>query len=594
MASGYKSKDVYAPASPNSYPYTFTIAFNEISTDKVNNISSVDITGTMYAKNIRWAGTTNTLAIYWVDDNVNTTAKLLKSIDISTFVKNKTYTLSDTINVTHKSNGSLNGYALLVFTKNHTNNYAPNTTELSTGNTALTTIPRESSMSFGVGYIEEILSISINRNSDTFTHKISYSFGNLSGVIATSAGNSCSWAIPSNLYSQIPNSKYGYGTLYLETYSGSTKIGDTKSYSITIYCLENRCIPTIAGTIEDVNEKTIALTGSNNILVDYKSVAELNLTYSGKNSSTVSKLYINGILQTLGTKYSLVPNNDAYTVKIEDSRGYSSELVFQSTNSEGANYFKRIKYISINLSTKTTRPTQTGSEMQASLQGNYFNELFSETENNTLTISWKCREKNDSDWVNGATEILPEINGNAFSVSNLSLVNPLSPDGKWDYQKVYEILYIASDRLMSYEYQNTISKGQPVFTIFKDGIMLGSSFISNSTIKGDVLYESGGSKDSFSLSKSAEGYKYLEVFFFADGIYQIVKYEYTTGRNFSTPLIYVDENTHKLYIYVSSWNINGKTVTRLSSRNNYLSPENTVASYGNHAYVMIYKIIGYK
>lgn len=594
MASGYKSKDVYAPASPNSYPYTFTIAFNEISTDKVNNTSSVDITGTMYAKNIRWTGTTNTLAIYWVDDNVHTTAKLLKSIDISTFVKNNTYTLSDTINVTHKSNGSLNGYALLVFTKNHTNNYAPNTTELSTGNAALTTIPRESSMSFGVGYIEEILSISINRNSDTFTHKISYSFGNLSGVIATSAGNSCSWAIPSNLYSQIPNSKYGYGTLYLETYSGSTKIGDTKSYSITIYCLENRCIPTIAGTIEDVNEKTIALTGSNNILVDYKSVAELNLTYSGKNSSTVSKLYINGILQTLGTKYSLVPNNDAYTVKIEDSRGYSSELVFQSTNSEGANYFKRIKYIPINLSAKTSRPTQTGSEMQASLQGNYFNELFSETENNTLTISWKCREKNDSDWVNGATEILPEINGNAFSVSNLSLVNPLSPDGKWDYQKVYEILYITSDRLMSYEYQNTISKGQPVFTIFKDGIMLGSSFISNSTIKGDVLYESGGSKDSFSLSKSAEGYKYLEVFFFADGIHQIVKYEYTTGRNFSTPLIYVDENTHKLYIYVSSWNINGKTATRLSSRNNYLSPENTVVSYGNHAYVMIYKIIGYK
>lgn len=72
----------------------------------------------MYAKDIRWSGTTNTLAIYWVDDNENTTPKLLKSLDISTFVKNNTYTLSETINVDHKSNGTLKGYAKLVFTKN--------------------------------------------------------------------------------------------------------------------------------------------------------------------------------------------------------------------------------------------------------------------------------------------------------------------------------------------------------------------------------------------------------------------------------------------------------------------------------------------
>lgn len=477
MASGYKSKNVYAPASPKAYPYTFTISFNEKSTDKVNNTSSIEVTGTMYAKDIRWSGTTNTLAIYWVDDNENTTPKLLKSLDISTFVKNNTYTLSETINVDHKSNGTLKGYAKLVFTKNHTNNYAPNTTELSTDNTSLTTIPRESSMSFGNGYIEETLNISISRNSDTFTHKISYSFGNLSGVIATSAGNSCSWAIPSNLYSQIPNSKYGYGTLYLETYSGNTKIGDTKSYSITIYCVENKCIPTISGTISDTNSTTVALTGSNKTLVDYKSVAEINLTYSAKNGSSISKLYINGALQTLGTKYVLTPNTSKYTIRIEDTRGYSAEYEFQSSDSSKSNYFKRINYIPLNYNATTSRPTQTGSEMQTNLTGNYFNGAFSSSKNNSLTISWKCREKGQTTWTNGATVITPTIINNTFKTENLKLVNPLTTSGAWDYQKVYEIIYTARDELMSFEYQNTISKGEAGFVIFGDGVMLNGVFL---------------------------------------------------------------------------------------------------------------------
>ena len=124
--------------------------------------------------------------------------------------------------------------------------------------------------------------------------------------------------------------------MYLETYSGSTKIGDTKSYSITIYCLENRCIPTISGTISDTNSTTVALTGSNKTLVDYKSVAEINLTYSAKNGSSISKLYINGALQTLGTKYVLTPNTNTYTVRIEDTRGYSAEYEFQSSDSSKA------------------------------------------------------------------------------------------------------------------------------------------------------------------------------------------------------------------------------------------------------------------
>lgn len=44
--------------------------------------------------------------------------------------------------------------------------------------------------------------------------------------------------------------------------------------------------------------------------------------------------------------------------------------------------------------------------------------------------------------------------------------------------KVYEIMYTARDELMSFEYQNTISKGEAGFEIFGDGVMLNGIFLS--------------------------------------------------------------------------------------------------------------------
>lgn len=470
MASNANSKKIYAPAS-STYPYTLGISWEETSTDKANNTSSISITGSLYAKDIRYSGTGhNTLNVYWYDDNECSSGVLVASKIITSTTRGVTYYSSGTINVNHKRDGTLKGYAKAVFTKVQTNNYAPPTSEIPTDWTTLINIPRESSMSFGNGYIEETLNIFISRNSDTFTHKISYSFGNLSGIIATSAGNSCSWAIPSNLYSQIPNSKYGYGTLYLETYSGSTKIGDTKSYQITIYCVESRCIPNLDGTIKDVNSSTIALTGSNSTLVDYKSIAEINLTYSAKNSAQISKVFVNGVQQTLGTKYTLVPNNNTYTIRIEDTRGYSKELVFQSSNSSKSYYFKRVNYINLSINATTKKPSQTGTGMQVDLSGSYFNGAFGSS-SNSLSITWKCREKGTSDWTIGATSITPVLESNSYSVSDLTLINPLTSNGEWNYQKIYEFSFVAVDKLMSVEGLDTRPKGQTNFAIFKDGIM---------------------------------------------------------------------------------------------------------------------------
>ena len=114
------------------------------------------------------------------------------------------------------------------------------------------------------------------------------------------------------------------------------------------------------------------------------------------------------------------------------------------------------------------------------------------------------------------------------------------------------------------------------------------------SLKGEVIYSSGGVADSLTLNKSATGYKYIEVFYTSDGIYQSVKFEYEADRKFSTTNIYTSDENSREYIYNSTWKINANQITRISSRNNFLNSDNTVGNYGSNPYILIYKVIGYK
>lgn len=113
-------------------------------------------------------------------------------------------------------------------------------------------------------------------------------------------------------------------------------------------------------------------------------------------------------------------------------------------------------------------------------------------------------------------------------------------------------------------------------------------------INGEVLYESSGKDDSFTLTKSATGYKYIEVFYTSDGIYQSAKFDYQPDVKFSTTNIFTNGESNIEYIYNTTWKINGDKITRIATRNNFLTPDNNVGSFGSSAYILIYKVVGYK
>lgn len=83
-----------------------------------------------------------------------------------------------------------------------------------------------------VGEFGDSISIYTNRKADSFTHTVRYTFGHISGTIATNVTTSTTWDIPLSFMDQIPNAIRGSGTIYVDTYSGSQLIG-TKSCGFT-------------------------------------------------------------------------------------------------------------------------------------------------------------------------------------------------------------------------------------------------------------------------------------------------------------------------------------------------------------------------
>ena len=120
------------------------------------------------------------------------------------------------------------------------------------GNLGLTAIPRSSSVSVSAGVIGSAVTININRQSSSFKHTVRYSWAGKSGTIATNVDTSTSWTIPLDFANDIPNSASGTGTIYVDTFSGSTKTG-TQSTTLTASVPAN-VKPTFSGiSLSDLN-----------------------------------------------------------------------------------------------------------------------------------------------------------------------------------------------------------------------------------------------------------------------------------------------------------------------------------------------------
>lgn len=143
---------------------------------------------------------------------------------------------------------------------------------------SLTTIPRSSSVSVGAGTIGSAVTININRQSSSFKHTVRYAWAGKSGTIATNVDTSTSWTIPLDFANDIPNSASGVGTIYVDTYSGSTKTG-TQSATFTA-SVPGNVKPTFTGVaLSDVNSAAQNLIPNSDTFIQV--ISNIKVAFNG-------------------------------------------------------------------------------------------------------------------------------------------------------------------------------------------------------------------------------------------------------------------------------------------------------------------------
>ena len=339
-------------------------------------------------------------------------------------------------------------------------------TKSANGSLPLTTIPRATPAPNITCDVENTTSFTLTPYAN-FSHSVSISFGTTNKYLKTDGTLSdnevkydtsirtWNFNADKSYYKQF-NKKSGQGSITVKTYSGSTLVG-SKSGTLTVVANQALCSPVITGTVIDTNETTKTLTGNENVIIKYKSTpritTQIQITSPNDDNSTLSYLQVagNNISDLTQRVFDVQnPTQNSFIIKAINSRDYSTETPL--TASTGF-----IDYILPTVtitSAKRTEPTTGNATIE--YKGDWFNCNFSENVPNTLTLSWKYKEKGQTAYTSGGT-LTPTIKDNTFS-------GTINVDGLFNYLKRYDVIIVVEDKLTSVDSAVVnIPRGFPIF-----------------------------------------------------------------------------------------------------------------------------------
>lgn len=307
--------------------YKFILEWKRNSVNVANNTSNITVT--LYLQSSGSSYTINSSAQKKGSLNINgSTTSFTFYAGLSGSQKKKIYTR--TVNITHNSDGkksfTMSAAAGIAIT--FSSGYVSEV-DISSYSVTLDTIPRTSSMSLSATSAtlgSTSITVTITRASSSFTHKVYYKFGSNTTTVSSSAGTSASFTPAIGLSSQIPNSTSGTATVYVETYSGSTKIG-TASKTMT-FKVPSSVKPTISTFTATVVADGAATSYG---YVQNKSKCQLKINSpSGSYGSTIKSYKITGnggtwVTQSATTGKLTNSGSIKFTATVTDSRGRTSD-----------------------------------------------------------------------------------------------------------------------------------------------------------------------------------------------------------------------------------------------------------------------------
>ena len=256
------------------------------------------------------------------------------------------------------------------------------------GNLGLTAIPRSSSVSVSAGVIGSSVMININRQSSSFKHTVRYSWAGKSGTIATNVDTSTTWTIPLDFANDIPNSASGTGTIYVDTYSGSTKTG-TQSTTLTASVPAN-VKPTFAGvSLSDLNSAAQNLIPNSDTFIQV--ISNIKVAFNGAAGSYGSSI-TGYYAEIIGKNQSTSSNGGSLgimnyhgTIKIRasvsDSRGRWSDTKEVSVTV--------LEYFAPALSFSIARTGSTSSTLTATRNAKIAPLTVAGSQKNSMTLTFK-------------------------------------------------------------------------------------------------------------------------------------------------------------------------------------------------------------
>lgn len=331
-----------------------------------------------------------------------------------------------------------------------------------TANISLSPIPRLSNLSIGQGVIGSNLAITINRQNNNFTHTLRYSWAGKSGTIATNVATSHSWTIPVDFANNIPNSNSGTGTLYLDTYSGNTKIG-TQSKQFTA-SIPSGLKPSFTGiSLTDTHAAAGALLSGNDFL---QIISDIKVTFNGANGTYGSKITgyraeivgKNHIVTENGGRLGMMNFKGSASIRayVIDSRGQRSDVKTVNINV--------LEYFAPSFSFSALRTREHPNVLQVIRNARIAPIMQSGRQRNTMALSFKVAQLGSSNYTadNGsATGTYTTVHTLTNSAANLS--------GNYPANKSFHVIGKLEDKFTSVEFAFTVATESVVMSYDKYG-----------------------------------------------------------------------------------------------------------------------------
>lgn len=247
---------------------------------------------------------------------------------------------------------------------------------------------------------------------------------------------------------------------------------------------------------QDANEKTLALTGNNQIVI--KNHSKITGTITSANKATAKKYAV------IEKYLLLIGNNPQAEATYSDTEDVTTsppitatEKVFMMFAQDNRKLTKSKtifvpdenykQYTDINIKEgKATRTGGVGTETTLELKGDIWNNSFGEVENDIISCIYRYKKSNEDNWFESDQTLTPVKSGNSYSLTT-TIKGDLGAEGfTRDYS--FDIEIVIADKLSTYTYKLTLGSGKPNIAVHRNGVAFGAPY---DTEKGGLVQVDG-------------------------------------------------------------------------------------------------------